>query len=136
MLGGRDEDQHAKPVAGAMQSLFDKLQSCHQGGPVQAHPFGDQPHLDGGPVKQEAQQQPDRPLYQQDLVPAEPEAELEHQQRGEHGQQGRPEGGNVAISIAGRGQHGHQFGVRVLFCLSDPGLKRVIKLFGNHLVVS
>ena len=94
-----------------VQPLLDKLQAGHQCRPVLTHLFRDQPHLDGGPVEQQAQQQPDRPLHQQDLVPTEPEAELEHQQGGEHGQQRRPEGGNVAISIAGRSQHRDQFSI-------------------------
>ena len=86
VLRDRDEDQHPEPVAGAVQPLLDKLQAGHQGSPVLANLLRDEPHLDGGPVEQQAQQQPDRPLHQQDFVPAEPEAELEHQQRCEHRQ--------------------------------------------------
>ena len=80
MLRHRDEDEHPEPVPGAVKSLLDKLQAGHQGGPVTAYLVGNEPHLDGRPVEQQAQQQPDRPLHQQDLVPAKPEAELEDQQ--------------------------------------------------------
>ena len=45
-------------------------------------------------------------------------------------------GRNIAIAIAGQGQHGDQFGIRGLLGLSNPGLQGVEKLFRNHLVVS